>query len=128
MPSTNNIDILYNKANAAVDRLSVADNHWTFKKIAGNHAWNCFNHGHKEALLIVEYDRHSTLNFKVIDTGLIRFNNGQTEFRFSMPTELDDNQEDSYLDTHLIAPLNTLHGVTGNVVTEEDQDEDSEDQ
>ena len=108
----NNIDILYARADAAVDRLSVADNHWTFQKIAGHHAWHCINHGHKEAMLVIEYDKYGNLVFKVIDTGLIRFVDGRVSFNFTMPGILEDEQEDEFLDAHLISPLNYLHGIT----------------
>lgn len=108
----NNIDILYEKAEAAVNRLSVADNHWTFERVPGMHSWWCVNHSHREALLNLEFDAYGDLNFKVIDTGLVRFVNGQLSFSFRMNTELTDEAEDQFLDVHLIRQLNRLHNIT----------------
>lgn len=108
----NNIDILYDKAEAAVNRLSVADNHWTFERVPGMHAWYGVNHGHHEALVTIEFDAYENLHFKVIDTGIVRFANGQQVFRFNMNTNLTDEAEDAFLDVHLIRQLNRLHGIT----------------
>ena len=107
----NTIDILYARADNAVNRLSVADNHWTFQKIAGNHAWWCFNHGHKEALLRVRFTKYGKLEFKVYDVGLVKFIDGTDSFTFTLDSQLEDSQEDIFLDDHLIEPLNRLHNI-----------------
>jgi len=111
MTTENNIDRLYRKASNAVDRLSVADNHWTFEQVPGQYYWWCVNHGHKEALLKVHFESTGRLSFRVIDTGIVRFVDGSSVFQFVMDNELDDEVEDEFLDAHLIAPLNYLHGI-----------------
>ena len=109
---TNAIDLAYSRVAAAVNRLDEADNHWKFQKIAGNHAWWCFNHGHKEALLRARFTHHGHLEFKVYDVGLVRFNNGKESFSFLIDSQLEDQQEDIFFDDHLIGPLNRLHNIT----------------
>jgi len=112
MTTENNIDRLYRKASNAVNRLSVADNHWTFEQVPGQYFWWCINHGHKEALLKVHFESTGRLSFRVIDTGLVRFVDGSSVFQFNMQNELDDAAEDEFLDTHLIHALNVKHGIT----------------
>ena len=111
MPTENTIDILYRRAEQAVNRLSVADNHWTFKRVPGQYAWWCFNHGHKEAILTIEFDNQGRLHFIVLDTGLVRFIDGTYKFEFYMTSNLTDQEEDSFLDRHLVNELNRLHNI-----------------
>jgi len=111
MPTENTIDRLYRFAEAAVDRLSVADNHWTFKKIPGQFSWWCLNHGHREAMLNIEFDFQSNLRFRVLDTGLVRFIDGTSAFEFAMSSQLSNVEEDAFLDINLIAKLNYLHNI-----------------
>jgi len=112
MTIQNRIDTLYTIMEDAVNRLSVADNHWSFTKVPERFAFYAFNHGHKEALIQMEVNPAGDIVFKVIDVGIIRFVDGTNMFQFTMdPKDMTEEEEDAYLDLHLIHVLNVKHGI-----------------
>ena len=109
---TNRIVQMHNKVSDAVSRLSVADNNWDFQYTGTYGKYYCCHSGYKEATLYVDVDVDGCVKFNVYDMGVVRFTDGSNTFSFKMPAEnLDETQEDAFLDEHLIRRLNALHGL-----------------
>lgn len=109
---TNRIVQMHQKVADAVSRLSVADNNWTFQFTGTEGKYYCLHSGYKEATLYVDVDVDGCVKFNIYDMGIVRFADGSQHFSFKMPAEnLDEAQEDVYLDEHLIRRLNVLHGL-----------------
>ena len=111
----NRIQRLHAAVNDAVSNLSEAHNGWTFPKLAAEGRWCAVHSGHKEAEVRVEVLGDDSIKFTVYDQGVIRFNDGTTEFSFVMPYPIvsgSDETEETFLDAHLIAKLDSLHGLT----------------
>ena len=103
---------MHNKVADAVSRLSDADNQWTFSMVTEGQYF-AHHSGYKEAKIEVDVKPDGCVRFKVIDIGIVRYNNGADFFEFAMPAEhQNEAEEDTFLDEHLISKLNELHGIT----------------
>ena len=109
---SNNIVQLHQKVTDAVSRLSDADNNWTFNYAGTEGKYYAMHSGFKEAILRIDVDTDGCVRYNVYDTGIVRFNDDTKHFTFKMQAEnMNEAEEDAYLDEHLIAKLNRLHGL-----------------